>query len=70
VIMFDFIVLITSHRWQDEHTNQFKLRTAADDIPGAREVARLLYPSVYLRVFDKGRYLGRIAYFTGQIFQI
>lgn len=66
--MRSFIVLISRHERNSEHTTQFDFIARAIDRVGARGVAILRYPPAYIRFWEDGKYLGLVAHFTGEIY--
>ncbi len=65
--MNPFIVLVSKHRWQDKFTTQLDVFVESEDKDSARAIVRIEYPAVYIRYYDNGKYIGKIAYFTGEI---
>ena len=65
--MNDFVVLVSRHKWEDRFTTQLAVCVRAFAIDIAREIVRTKYPPLYIRFYEAGKYLGRLAHFTGEV---
>ena len=66
--MFPFLVLVSRHFWDDKHTTQLTIPTYAEDRDGARATVVVLYPPIYMRFWEQGKYIGICAHYSGEIF--